>query len=88
MLQRLLHCELQSVLQCVAECCSVLGHFPQKTPVISGSFAERDIQLKASYASSPPCVHVCACVCVRVGVCAYVCVRVGVKDCMNQGQAS
>jgi len=56
----------------------VLGHFPQKTPVMNGSFAERDIQLKASYASSPPCVHVCACVCVRVGVCAYVCVRVGV----------
>ena len=31
------------------------GHFPQKSPIMSGSFAKRDPQLKASYASSPPC---------------------------------
>jgi len=31
------------------------GHFPQERPIMSGSFAERDPQLKASYASSPPC---------------------------------
>ena len=30
------------------------GHFPQKSPRIRGSFAQRDLQLKASYASSPP----------------------------------
>jgi len=28
---------------------SALGHFPRKRPIISGSFAERDLQLKASY---------------------------------------
>jgi len=31
------------------------GHFSQKSPIISGSFAKRDLQLKASFASSPPC---------------------------------
>ena len=33
-----------------------LGHSSQKRPMISGSFAERDLQLQASYAVSPPCM--------------------------------
>jgi len=31
-----------------------IGHFPQKSPIISGSLAKWDLQLKESYASSPP----------------------------------
>jgi len=29
--------------------------FFAKSPIVSGSFAKRDLQLKASYATSPPC---------------------------------
>jgi len=44
---------LQFVLQCVAVCCSV----SPKSLILSGSFAKRDLQLKASSASSPPCTQ-------------------------------
>ena len=41
----------------VIGCLIFIGHFPQKKPLIYGSSARNDLQLKASYDSTPPCIY-------------------------------
>jgi len=52
-------------------CIVFIGHFPQKSPILSGPFAKNDLQLKASYASSPLCTMICVPLCVSLYTFVY-----------------
>ena len=67
----------------------LIGHFPRKWPIFSGSFAENDHQLRGPYESSPPCTSdaVCTCMfaCVHLLGCMWSWVCVPLCMCVCHG---
>ena len=47
-------------------CLIVIGHFPPKSPIISGSLAKNDVQIEASCGSLPPCNCMQLCIILRI----------------------
>ena len=61
-------------------CLIFIGYLSQKSPTISGSLAKNDLQLEASYGSSPPCT----CVTEDSGkTCLYTC-KMPLATCMQK----
>ena len=69
------------VARCIG-CLIFINDFPQK----SGSFAERDLQFKASCASSPPCSSNACNAVWTLAICEWVCVFMWERDnvCVHQ----
>ena len=65
-------------------CPIFVGHFPQKIPVISGSFAKNYLQLKASYGSSPLCtryIHIYVYIFICTHIHIYIYIYIYIHEC-------